>query len=469
MPTTIPIIPDTITVHLGKADENARNVTVPFLDYIANVASSEIYPTWPESAIRANMLAQMSFALNRIYTEFYRSRGYDFDITSSTSTDQSYVEGRDIFENIRELAGELYGSYIRRAGSVEPLFAAYCDGRRVSCEGLSQWGTVDLAEAGQDPLDILRYYYGDDIELVTNAPTGTLTETVPRAPLRIGSAGDDVRVAQIRLNRIAKNYPSIPRIVETDGIFSTDTEAAVREFQRVFGLAEDGVIGRATWYYIRRIYNGVKRINELDSEGISADEITKQYPGVLREGDTGLGVRNLQFFLNYLSGFYDSIPPLAVDGVFGPTTRAALIDAQNTFGLVADGILGEVSWRAIYDAYLGIVSTIPLEYTEGVVVPFPGVPLRIGSESESVRLLQEYLNYIARTYPEIPTVNVTGYFGERTRDAVLAFQALSGLPQTGIVFGPTWSAITDLYSDLYNGANLGEGQYPGFEVGGNAS
>ncbi len=467
MPTTIPIIPDTITVHLGRADANARNVTVPFLDYIANVASSEIYPTWPESAIRANMLAQMTFALNRIYTEYYRSRGYDFDITASTAMDQSYVEGRDIFENIKELAGELYGTYLRREGSVEPLFAAYCDGRQVNCEGLSQWDTVGLAEDGLDAFDILRYYYGDNIELVTDTPISTVTETVPRAPLRIGSGGDDVRTAQIRLNRIAKNYPSIPRIVETDGIFSTDTEAAVREFQRIFGLTQDGVIGRATWYYIRRIYNGVKRLNELDSEGISTDEVTKQYPGVLREGDTGLGVRNLQYFLNYLSGFYDSIPPLAVDGVFGAATRAALIDAQNTFGLTADGILGEVSWRAIYDAYLGIVSTIPLEYTEGVVVPFPGVPLRIGSESESVRLLQEYLNYIAATYESIPTVNVTGYFGERTRDAVLAVQALSGLPQTGIVLAPTWNAITDLYSDLYNGANLGEGQYPGFEVGGN--
>lgn len=467
MPTTTPIIPDTITVHLGRADDNARNVTVPFLDYIANVASSEIYPTWPESVLRANILAQMTFALNRIYTEFYRSRGYDFDITSSTAGDQSYVEGRDVFENIKELAGELYGTYIRRKGSVEPLFAAYCDGRRTSCDGLSQWGTVGLAEDGQNAMDILRYYYGDDIELVTDAPIGTMTETVPRAPLRIGSIGDDVRVAQIRLNRIAKNYPSIPRIAEADGIFSTDTEAAVREFQRIFGLTQDGVIGRATWYYIRRIYNGVKRISELDSEGIATDEVTKQYPGVLREGDTGLGVRNLQYFLNYLSGFYDSIPPLAVDGVFGPDTRAALIDAQNTFGLTADGVLGEVSWRAIYDAYLGIVSTIPLEYTEGVVVPFPGVPLRIGSESESVRLLQEYLNYISGTYESIPAVNVTGYFGERTRDAVLAVQALAGLPQTGIVLGPTWSAVTDLYSDLYHGATLGEGQYPGFEVGGN--
>ena len=146
MPTRLPYIPDSITVHLGRPDQNARNVTVPFLDYIANVASSEIYPTWPENAIRANMYAQISFALNRIYTEYYRSRGYDFDITNSTAFDQSFVEGRDVFDNIRELAALLFNSYISRQGVVEPLSAVYCDGREVTCNGLSQWGTVDLAE-----------------------------------------------------------------------------------------------------------------------------------------------------------------------------------------------------------------------------------------------------------------------------------------------------------------------------------
>lgn len=468
MPTAIPIIPETVTVHLGRADANARNVTVPFLDYVANVASSEIYPTWPENAIRANMLAQMSFALNRIYTEFYRARGYDFDITSSTAMDQSYVDGRDIFENIKDIAGDLYGTYIRRNGSVEPLFAAYCDGRQVTCDGLSQWGTVPLAERGLSAIDILKYYYGDNIEIVTDAPQANVTETAPTVPLRTGSVNDDVRVAQLRLNRISQNYPSIPKIALVDGVFTTDTENAVLEFQRIFGLTEDGIIGRSTWYYIRRIYNGVKRLNELDSEGVSIEEITQQYPGVLREGDVGNGVRNLQYYLNYLSGFYNSIPPVAIDGVFGAATRAAVVDTQNTFGLVADGIVGELTWNAIYNAYLGIVATIPLEYFEGNVVPFPGAVLRIGSESDAVRLLQEYLNYIARSFETIPTVNVTGYFGERTQEAVLAFQELAGIPTSGAVGAVTWNAITDVYSDLYNGSILGEGQYPGFEIGGDA-
>ncbi|MBR2312753.1 MAG: peptidoglycan-binding protein [Clostridia bacterium] len=465
MPTT-PFIPETVTVHLGRPEQNARNVTLPFLDYVANVASSEIYPTWPENAIRANMYAQISFVLNRIYTEYYRSRGYDFDITNSTSIDQSFVEGRDIFENIKELAGELFNDYIVRQGNVEPLLAAYCDGREVTCEGLSQWGSVELAEQGLTPYEILTYYYGDDINLVQNAPTAGTTESAPVVPLRLGSVNDDVRVLQLRLNRISANYPSIPKILLVDGIFGTDTEAAVRRFQEIFGLAADGVVGKSTWYYVRRIYNAVKRLNELDSEGVTIEEVTQQYPGVLREGDASLGVANLQYYLNYLSGFYNTIPPLAIDGMFGATTRAAVIDAQNTFGLVADGIVGEQTWDAIYDAYLGIVSTIPREYIEGNVVPFPGVVLRLGSDSEDVRLLQQYLNYIAMSFTSIPTVDVTGYFGPRTREAVIAFQEQFGLPVNGTVGAITWNAIIDIYGDLYNGASLGEGQYPGFEIGG---
>ncbi|MBQ9098030.1 MAG: peptidoglycan-binding protein [Clostridia bacterium] len=465
MPVGTPTIPESITVHLGRPEENARNVTLPFLEYVANVASSEIYPTWPENAIRANMYAQISFALNRIYTEYYRSRGYDFDITNSTSIDQSFVEGRDIFENIRQLAGELFDNYIRRQGTVEPLFALYCDGRRVNCDGLLQWGSVELAEQGMTPYEILTYYYGDNIDIVTDAPIANSTESAPVVPLQIGSVNDQVRVAQIRLNRISKNYPSIPKISQTDGIFLQDTEAAVRRFQEIFGLTADGIVGKSTWYYIRRIYNAVKRLNELDSEGITLEEVTQQYPGVLREGDTGNSVAQLQYYLNYVSGFYDTIPPIAIDGSYGPATRAAVADLQNTFGLVADGIVGPLTWKTLYDTYLGIISTIPISYTEGNVIPFPGVILRLGSDSDAVRVLQEYLNYVARSFPSIPTVSTTGYFGPRTREAVIAFQELSGLPVNGQVSALTWEALTDLYSDLYNGQILGEGQYPGFETG----
>ena len=461
----LPTVPQTITVHLGPPDSDAENITLPFLDYIANVASSEIYPTWPENAIRANLYAQISFALNRVYTEYYRTRGYDFDITGSTAYDQYFVNGRDIFENIQQLSAELFNDYIRRSGSVEPLFAQYCNGTTVFCNGLSQWGTVELANQGYTPYEILTYYYGDDIELVQNAPISESTTSAPEVALRLGSANDDVRTAQLRLNRISANFPSIPKIAVVDGIFGTDTEAAVRRFQEIFNLTPDGVIGKSTWYTIQNIYIGVKKLNDLNAEGITLEEVTRQYPGSLALGSTGGGTRNLQFFLNYLSGFYNTIPPVTVDGVFGQSTDEAVRAAQRTFGLPVDGVVGEQTWNQIYRAYRGIVTTIPLEYSEGVTVPYQGNPLRIGSEAPEVRLLQEYLNYIALSYPTIPTLPVTGYFGPRTQEAVIAFQLLEGLEPNGLVQSTTWTAITDLYNTLYRGAQLQEGQYPGFEVG----
>lgn len=462
----LPFIPETITVHLGRPDEPAQNVTVSFQDYLANVASSEIYPTWPENAIRANLYAQASFALNRIYTEFYRSKGYDFDITNSTAFDQSFVNGREIFDNIRELSGEIFNNYIQRQGQIEPLFAVYCDGIKVNCNGLSQWGSVDLARQGYTPYQILTSYYGNDINLVRNVPVEGNTPSYPGVPLRLGSTGDDVRSIQLRLNRIAQNYPSIQRILRTDGIFTTDTENAVKDFQRIFGLTPDGIVGNGTWYRILQIYNAVKRLNELDSEGITLQDVTKQYPEELSLGDSGLGVQNLQYFLRFLAAYYDTIPPVTADGVYGSATESAVRGAQATFGLPETGVTDEGTWEAIYRAYRGIVNTIPLRYTEGVTIPFPGRVLRIGAEGEDVRLLQEYLNAIAEAYPEIPTVPVTGYFGERTDEQVRAFQQRFGLQNTGTVAIVTWNAVTAVYEDLYRSRNAAEGQYPGYPIGG---
>ena len=464
MPDT-PIIPETITVHLGAPGTPAQNVTLPFLDYITNVASSEIYPTWPENAVRANMYAQISFALNRIYTQYYRSRGYDFDITNSTTIDQSFVNGRDIFDNIREIAGEIFDSYVRRRGSIEPLFTAYCDGVEVSCDGLSQWGSVDLANRGLSPYEILTTYYGDDIDIVTDVPVAGLTAAVPQFPLRVGNVGDDVRTVQIRLNRIAQNYPAIPKIVQTDGIFVEDTEAAVRAFQEIFNLTPDGVVGRATWYEIQAIYAGVKRLNELDSEGVRLEEVTKQFPRVLREGDSGTGVLSLQYYLSFLAAYYNTIPAVSIDGTFGPATRAAVVDLQSTFGLVPDGIVGPETWETMYRAYLGIVGTVPEEFTVSGAIPFPGVVLRQGADSPAVRVLQEYLNRISQAYPSVPSVTPTGYFGNQTEAAVRAFRAEFGLPASGAVDAIAWTAIADLYADLVASDSLQDGQYPGFAVG----
>ena len=461
----IPTIPEYITVHLGPPQSSAQNVTVPFREYIANVASSEIFPTWPEEALRANILAQISFALNRIYTEFYRSRGYDFDITNSIANDQSFVNGREIFDNIYQLTGEIFDNYIVRQGFVEPLFATYCDGIEVSCPGLSQWGSVTLAERGYTPYEILQNYFGNDIDIVQNAPIENSGPSAPTVPLRVGARNNDVRTIQVRLNRIAENYPSIPKIPVIDGIFSFDTEDAVQEFQKVAGLTQDGIVGKATWYAILFYYNAVKRLNELDSEGLTLFEVTQELPEVLRRGSRGNAVENLQYYINYLSNFYTSIPPVERDGIFGPSTEAAVIDMQNTFGLTPDGIVGEATWNRMYNAYLGIISTIPPEYSESAAIPFPGVILRIGAEGEEVTLLQQYLNRINDVYGEIPEVNVTGYFGNQTQSAVSAFQEIFGLTLTnGVVDAVTWNEIARIFDDVTSADRIGEGQYPGFPV-----
>ena len=465
MNASIPFIPENITVHLGAPGEDAENVTVPFIDYITNVASSEIYPTWPEEAIRANVYAQISFALNRIYTEYYRSRGYDFDITSSTAYDQSFVKDRDYFENVSEIVGDIFNSYVVRQGSVEPLFAQYCDGIRVSCNGLSQWGTVDLARQGYTPYEILQYYYGNDINIVRDAPIASISSSAPIRPLRLGSGGDEVRTLQLRLNRISDNYPSIPKIALPDGVFSFDTEDAVKRFQEIFGLTPDGIVGNATWYKILFLYNAVKRLNELNSEGITLSEVTQQYPGATELGDEGYAVSNVQYLLAYLSQFYSEIPPIMLDGIFGSATENAVKAFQRLFELPITGKVDLLTWDALYRTYQGFISTVPFKYIDGRLYPYPGVPLRLGSESEVVRLLQEYINYIAEFYPQIPTVSPTGYFGSRTQEAVIALQRLEGLLPNGTVGASTWNAITSLYSDLYLGNRLSEGQYPGYDVG----
>lgn len=234
----LPRIPETITVHLGLPNVPAENVTVSFPDYIKNVASSEIYPTWPEEAIRANIYAQITYALNRVYNEFYRSQGYDFDITNTTQFDQKFIKGRDIYENISRIVDEIFNDYVVEQGRVDPFFTAYCNGTTTLCEGLSQWGTVDLARQGFTPFRILQYYYGNDIGIVEDAP---ISANIPSYPgvLRTGDAGNDVKTIQLQLNRIRENYPAIPVIENPTGVFDLQTEEAVRVFQEIFNLQAD--------------------------------------------------------------------------------------------------------------------------------------------------------------------------------------------------------------------------------------
>jgi len=356
MPTVIPFVPETITVHLGSPSSNAPNVTVSFSDYVKNVASSEIYPTWDESALRANILAIVSFALNRVYTEFYRSRGYDFDITNSTAFDQYFVNGRSFFDNVSRLVDELFNDYLRRPGFVEPLAAKFCNGTTVTCEGLSQWGSQNLAQQGYNSDQIIRSYYGN-VETVLNAPVQGNTSSYPGTPLRLGSSGPNVVIIQTELNRIAQNYPAIPKVPVVDGIFGSRTEAAVRKFQEVFNLTPDGIVGKATWYALVRLYTAVTQLGELRSLGQQFYAINWSPPGGLQPGDTGEKVRLLQYMLSVLSAYIPGIPPVAVDGVYGNATRAAVLAAQRRFRLPETGTVGTQTWNEIYDQYSGIENT----------------------------------------------------------------------------------------------------------------
>ena len=460
-----PRIPETIVIHLGPPDSDALNVTETFPNYIKNVASSEIYPTWPEESLRANILAQISVALNRVFTEFYRSRGKDFDITSSIAYDQSYTYQRDIFDNVSRIVDEIFDSYIKRQGFIEPLYAQFCDGVEVTCSGLSQWGSVELANQGLSYIDILRNYYGSDIEIVGDVPVDNIPESAPPVDIREGDTGNEVQRIQIQLNRIATNFPGIPKIYPVDGFFDSSTADAVRKFQEVFGLAVDGIVGRSTWYRIQFIYNGVKKLFELNSEGLRVSETATAFPGTLSVGAESPGVLTVQYYLSYIALFVPTVLPTSVDGVFGQGTRDSVISFQRTYMLEQTGEVDLVTWSRIENVYLGIISESSFEFTEGLILPFPGRVLREGLEGNDVRALQEYLNYIADTYTSIPKVTPDGVFGPSTERAVEAFITEFGLPgDPGRVSALVWNAIIRVYDDLYVGNIVNEGQFPGYGI-----
>ena len=399
MATVIPYVPQQITVHLGPPNSNAENVTVSFVDYVKNVASSEIYPTWEDSALRANIYAIVSFALNRVYTEFYRSRGYDFDITNSTAYDQYFVNGRSIFENISRLVDSLFNDYLRRPGFVEPLAAKFCNGTTAICDGLSQWGSQNLALQGYNANEILESYYGD-YEIVVNAPIQGITGSYPGIPLRRGTTGPSVVTVQTELNRISQNYPAIPKIPRVDGIFGARTEAAVRKFQEVFNLTVDGIVGPATWYALVRYYVAVTSLAELRSQGQKYYYNSWAVTDPIEMGDRGIKVEHLQYMLSVLSAYIPEIPPIAIDGIFGPATRNAVVSAQRRFGLPQTGVVDFDTWDEIYDQFSGIENASfrdpeDFPYTSAIIgntpprtryartgtfTQFPGETLRTGNQ-----------------------------------------------------------------------------------------
>lgn len=462
MLTGTPFIPETITVHLGFPDSGAPDVTVDFPSYVKNVASSEIYPTWNVSALHANIYAIVSFALNRIYTEWYRSRGYPFDITATTQYDQKFINGREYFENISYLVDELFNDYVRRRGSVEPLFTAFCNGTTSTCAGLSQWGSQYLAERGYNSLEILKYYYGDDIEIVNNAPVRSAMPSYPGTELRNGSFGNDVKYIQVWLNRISRNFPAIPKIPAADGIFDAATETAVRKFRQVFGLGDSGTVDAAAWYKIAFVYASVKRLGELDSEGVRFEEISPQFTEELSIGMQSIEVSMLQYYLAVIGAYYEAVIPVEITGYFGEQTERSVKSFQRVFGLPQTGVVDRATRNDLYRAYQGIVESVPPQYT--YVALYPGTVLREGASGDAVKIIQQYLTYINRSYPDIPAVSDTGYFGPLTRQSVTAFQRRFGIDPSGIVGAVTWDSIAGVYSDLRYGFDKRPYQEPGYTI-----
>ena len=415
---------------------------------------------WPEQALRANIHCQISLALNRIYTEWYPSKGYTFNITNSTSYDQYYVHGRTVFDVMVRITDDIFNTYLRKRGTVNPYYSEYCDGKSVTCPGLKQWGTVTLANQGRTALQILRYYYGSDIEIVRTSNIQSIPQSYPGSPLRQGDSGTAVFTLQRQLNRITKDYPFLGKLT-VDGVFGAKMAATVRAFQKQFNLTADGMVGRQTWYKISYIYVSVKDLAELTSEGeVSSGTLSDgTWSGTtLRQGSTGSSVEQLQFWLNTLAQYESSIPSLTVDGVYGTGTANAVRAFQRKYGLTVDGVVGRTTWTEVYDQFRSIQSD------NGTPNAYPGTALREGASGQNVRLVQFWLKIARTVYPSLSNVTVDGRFGSATAAAVRRFQTYFGLTSDGVVGRTTWNKLYEVYNDIANkllSSSLRPGEYPG--------
>lgn len=444
MAVRYPIVPNNITVHLGEPDENVRNITIPFTDYISNVATSELYPTWPKNALIANIYTIISFAMNRIYNEWYRSKGYNFDITSSPKYDQTYKEGRSTYENIDDIVNDIFDNYVVKENQIQPYFTRYCDGRVTKCDGFSQWGSVTLANQGKTPLEILKNYYGNDISIKYNAPVGDLSQGYPGYSISLGNAGNPVLATQRDLRRIRKNYPAIPNITNTLGIYDEETENAVKTFQEIFNLPVTGIVDKATWYKIKYVYTSVKKLSDLYSEGLTLDEATFLYTDELKYGDTGIEVEYVHYFLDALAFLDNDIPRLKTNSIYSENTITMVKAFQKKYNLPVTGIFTYRDWLILQNAYDKILKSFPQEYQDYVDELYPDYFLVRGSTGDDVKRLQKFLLAICRYDKSIPGIRVNGTFDELTEKSVKKVQSDYGFDINGIVGPLLWKKLVEL-------------------------
>ena len=439
-----PVVPNNIIVHLGEPSSNARDITIPFTDYISNVASNEIYPTWPRNAIIANIYAIISFTMNRIYNEWYRSKGYNYDITSSPTYDQTYIEGKSVYQNISDIVDDIFNNYVVKGNQIQPYFTQYCDGRIKMCDGLSQWGTVSLANQGKTPLEILRYYYGSDISIKYDAPVGDAKEGYPGYEVGLGSFGNPVLAIQRDLKRIRQNYPAIPSIETNLGIYDEDTLEAVKKFQEVFNLPVTGVVDKATWYKIKYVYNSVKKLGDIYSEGISREEATFLYTDELKYGDTGIEVEYIHYFLDSIAFLDPDIPRLPTNSIYTNNTKTMVEAFQKKYGLPVTGIITYKDFSKIISIYDAILEAFPSEYREYIEELYPDKFLTRGSTGKDVRRFQKFLLKICKFDKSIPGVRVNGIFDELTDKSVRKLQNDYGFDINGVVGPLLWRKVVEL-------------------------
>ena len=358
---------------------------------------------------------------------------------------------------MEKLTAELFNTYVRRSGDREPYYTEYCDGKTVTCPGMKQWGTVDRAKEGKNALQILRYYYGSRVELVTTNNIASIPSSYPGSPLRRGSTGTNVRIIQRQLSRIAKDYPFFGKPT-VNGVFDETTESVVKKFQKQFGLTADGVVGKSSWFKISYIYVSIKDLAELTSEGETAEGIQSAggWPGtVLRRGSTGSSVEQVQFWLSDLAQFDSSLVRVSVDGSYGAATERAVRAFQQKQNLTADGVVGQTTWNALYAAWVDAQSDLG-------GTAWPGTTLRRGDTGMDVRLVQFWLRLAADNYSALRTVTVDGSYGAATVSAVTAFQSLFGLTADGVVGRSTWNKLKEVGLAVANkivAANVAPGQF----------
>lgn len=439
-----PIVPNNITVHLGAPDEAAPDITVPFTDYISNVAASELYPTWPRTALIANIYAIISFTMNRIYNEWYHSKGYNFDITSSPAYDQAYTENGSTYENIDDIVSEIFNNYVVKDGQIQPYFTRYCDGRVTTCEGLSQWGSVSLANEGKTALEILRYYYGDDIYIKYDAPVGNTLEEYPGNPIDLGYAGNPVLTIQRELRRIRQNYPAIPDITGTLGIYDQETEDAVKKFQEIFGLPVTGAVDKGTWYKIKYVYTSVKKLSDLYSEGLTKEEATFLYNDELEYGDKGIEIEYMHYFLDAIAFLDNDIPRLPTNSIYSNNTVTMVKAFQEKYNLPVTGVFTNRDWAVLKNAYRSILKSFPSEYQDYVDELYPDYFLIRGTTGDDVRRFQKFLLAICKYDKSIPGVRVNGIFDDLTEKSVKKIQSDYGFDINGIVGPLLWRKVVEL-------------------------